>query len=155
MRAPAKTLYYLSVAILSALLCYCTERIPLAGDPQFASFIGLSTTLKRDVLFLPAEGEMKKWAPGVDGSIHDKDHNNDWRTHGWIKAGEPIRILEINRYLTDTRGRWIGVIGEVSHPSTGAKIKVKYCWSLGSRIGRAPWEDAEVPEFRSAQALQP
>lgn len=144
---------FLPLALL-AMVAGCTERTSLGSDSQFSGLVGTTTILQRDVFYWPANADSKKFDPEVAGTIHDKVESNDWRTSGWIRAGEPIRILEINRYWTDTRGKWIGVICEVPHPESKKKIRVRYCWSSGMRIRRAPWEPTSMPESRSASALQ-
>jgi hypothetical protein len=119
----------------------------------FKQFAGTTQTIQREALLyrLPAESEHQR---GVFYDLYaKKEGSNAWRKEGWLPVGTKVQILEINRYRTDARGAWIGVVGLVEDPSTHDKVKFLYCWSYFHWLNRAPWENEATPERRETSVL--
>lgn len=110
---------------------------------------GGEVVLRRDVLLFYV-GERGGLFRGFDYDMYDKGFGDSWRKEGWLEEGERLKIHEVAEYLTDGRGRWIGVTGSYRDKSTGSDKHFLYCWSL-SGIKRAPWESSNIPERRSKE----
>jgi hypothetical protein len=143
----------LLVAIIAVVsLTGCISSVE-KSEP-FRRFAGTTQIIQREALLyrLPAESEHQR---GIFYDLYDKEEgNNAWRKEGWLPVGTLIQILEINRYHTDARGPWIGVVGSVENPSTHEKVKFLYRWSSFRCLNRAPWEDEATPECRSIPVLR-
>jgi hypothetical protein len=141
-----------ATAALCFLLVGCTSIRPLSDDPTFRGLVGSDVTTVRPTLLWKLE-ERRLFQPDFSFDLYDRDSGNSWRKDGWLPAGTTLTILEINRYVTDARGAWIGVLGVAETPE--GPVKFLYTWpSHHFSLERAPWEGSETPESRPLEALR-
>jgi len=132
-------LYY----ILSSLLFIsCSEQKSLES-----SLINTSQTLKRGaLLYKTSSNGRHAFFEKIDYHLYDQRNDGDVTKTGWIEKGEKIKILEVNYYHTDTRGKWVGVVGEYENLQKNENKTFIYCWSSGDRLKVAPWEILDSPD---------
>ena len=105
-------------------------------------------------MIYPLNGDVARhFEPGTVGFYNIEEGSNSWRKEGRLSPGTTVKILEVNRYLIDARGLWVGVVCLVQDPETHREVKFLYCWSSGDFLERAPWEDESIPERRDIRAL--
>ena len=119
----------------------------LNRDPEFRPYLTQPQTIQRQTLLFEL-GPYSKRHRGETHHLYDKDSGNDWRRVGWVMPGTPVQIVEINRYLTDGGGPWIGASGLIVDPVTNQRVMFLYCWTLGDSLNRAPWDLSTIPEHR-------
>lgn len=143
----------LAVLILGSLVLAGCEK-SVEHDSQFAPYLVGIQTIQRRALLLKLDSHSEIHEEETH-HLYDRDPaSNTWRTEGWVDPGTPVKILKVNQYHTDTRGPWIGAIGEIQDPVTKRQVRFLYCWSSGSLLKRAPWDPASIPDERRCPALK-
>ncbi len=138
---------------LLVALVGCTHIRSVSDLPVFAGLVGSEVTTVRPTLLWELT-EPRLFQPDVVYHLYDRDSGNSWRKSGWLPVGTKLQILEVNRYDTDARGYWIGVVG-IAPLHSGQPVKFLYTWPTHRfSLTRAAWEGAEIPAERPLDALR-
>jgi hypothetical protein len=142
----------LSLFLCIALLVGCNSVRPISSQQPFIGIVGKDVKTVRPVL-LWRLSEPWRFESNIAFHLYERDSGNSWRKEGWLPIGTTVTILEVNRYLTNEAGLWVGVVGTVNSPTEGL-VKFIYVWpSHRYALDRAAWEGDETPPNRPLEAL--
>jgi len=141
------------IATCLFLLVGCNSIKTLSNQSQIRDVVGKDVVTIRPVLLWRLT-EPLHFDPSIPYFLYEKDSGNSWRKDGWLPIGTTIKILEVNRYVTNEAGPWVGVVGTADLPKEG-RVKFVYKWpSSKYSLNRAAWENDQTPESRPLNELR-
>jgi hypothetical protein len=133
--------YFILFSFIIVALSACSSEKKI-----YSMYNGKCVTLMKPCVLCEVSKD-KVIFPSVRYELHESNSQiPKFEYH--ISAGSTIYIQNIYNIISDTRGSWVGALGSWKHPS-GEVISFVYCWSLGSRLSIAPWENLNNTKNRT------
>ncbi len=144
------------MAIAAFTFTGCFGISDVSNHPAFGSVIGQTLKTQRPTVLVRDRRSTTTSEDLVSGGhpvllLYDlrfgKSGENWKKRVAYIPAGQPIRILKVQRQIGD--GDFVDTaIGDVFVPESGKFVRFLYDWGYTDKLERAPWEPNSVPATR-------